>query len=180
MVRTTKAPLDRVTFQDIKKLQEETGDFREWGCKEVPFPNPPHLISCYVYRVDLDTVLIKIAAWAETDRVKLLVFRLRLANIQRPSDLSLESAAETCKASVRATYFLWGPGDQRWNTHAAEWPPILILCGLCLPIEVLYWWPYTMAVLQANAFLNNHNKMQDNVRLVFMSLRCIQFVELLP
>lgn len=260
MLGTTRAPWDEVKFRDIKKLQEETGDSRKWKWKEVPFPNPPHPISCYLYRADLDTGLITIAAWIETDGIKPSVFRLRLADIHRPSDLSLGSLLQkrvkpVCgqptfsgdleinvetptplnKLQYRSftdflyqwrycidDHILWHCHSRLFNALAiallrlAAWdleikhePPgfdfpnsqtklpvhymslpgweisetqifwfhgyLIVLCG-ALGTESLV----TAAVLQAKAFLNDHDRMQNKVRLILISLRYVQFVELLP
>lgn len=47
-----------------------------------------------MYRVDLDIVLLTTAAWIKTGGATPSVFRLELADIHEPSDLSLESLVQ--------------------------------------------------------------------------------------
>ena len=83
------SPGEKVTFQKIKQLQEEKKNPDDW--EEVFFPSPPHSNLDYVYTVDLDTAFITIFTWTKTDGIIPSVFRIKLAEVHKAPDLSLES-----------------------------------------------------------------------------------------
>lgn len=85
----TSSPGEEATLQKIKQIQE--GHDKSCNWEEVPFPSPPHSSLDYVYTVDLDAASMTISTWTKTDGIIPSIFRVRLADVYEPSDLSLVS-----------------------------------------------------------------------------------------